>query len=126
MSRTAVRKKRIIVVDDEMNIADIISHYLGRQGYETYSVYTAGDALDLMEKKGMPDLIIMDEKMPGMSGTALIRLIRNRESRVPVILLTGSIGMLTASDEQKELFDCILIKPVRLRDLSGVIQKTLS
>jgi CheY-like chemotaxis protein len=125
MSRTAVRKKRVIVIDDEKRIADIISHYLKRRGYEAYGVYAAGDALELMERKGVPDLIIMDEKMPGMSGTALIRLIRNRRVRIPVILLTGSIGMLSASDEQRELFDCILIKPVRLRDLSSAVEKIL-
>ena len=117
--------KKILVIDDEHRIADIIEKYLKRKGFETYKAYSGQGGLEVLKKVVGVDLIILDEKMPGMSGTSFIKKVNKVGQRIPVIMLTGSIGMLAISKEQKALFEHLLIKPVRLSELLDLINSLI-
>ncbi|MEW6556916.1 MAG: response regulator transcription factor [Elusimicrobiota bacterium] len=82
--------KKILVVDDEQDIVEIISMYLEREGYETIG---ANDGLSAFEKtiNEKPDLIILDIMMPEMDGHSLnIKLKEFPETKdIPVIVITG-------------------------------------
>jgi DNA-binding response OmpR family regulator len=79
----------VLVVDDEPTIAEIVSHYLKRAGYE---VRTAGDgdtAIGLISDS-RPDLMILDLMLPGINGLEVMRRVRDAErDRVAIILLTA-------------------------------------
>jgi DNA-binding response OmpR family regulator len=78
---------KIVVVEDEPNISEVVSLYLKRAGYAVTS-YTDGlTALKALNDQ-LPDLIILDVMLPGMDGFALTRKLRDR-SDVPIILLTS-------------------------------------
>lgn len=81
--------EKILVVDDEVKIADVIGSYLENAGYQVFAAYTGKDALLVFEKT-CPSLIILDLMLPDISGEDICRTIRGK-SRVPIIMLTAKI-----------------------------------
>lgn len=81
--------KKILVVDDEQKIVEVVKSYLEHSGYEVYSAYDGRQALKLFEKVA-PSLIILDLMLPDISGEDICRSIR-KESRVPIIMLTAKV-----------------------------------
>lgn len=79
--------KKILVVDDEKKIIEIIQAYLEREGYQVISAFDGKTALALALNQH-PDLIILDLMLPEISGWDLCRMIR-KESEVPIIMLTA-------------------------------------
>ncbi len=84
-----VAVKKILVVDDEPNIVEVVKSYLEKSGYEVAEAFTGSEALDLFEKIN-PVLVILDLMLPDISGEEVCRRLRNR-SRVPVIMLTAKV-----------------------------------
>jgi DNA-binding response OmpR family regulator len=79
--------KKILVVDDEKKIVEIIKAYLERDGYQVISAFDGKTALTLAHSQN-PDLIILDLMLPETSGWDVCRTIR-KESEVPIIMLTA-------------------------------------
>jgi DNA-binding response OmpR family regulator len=77
----------LLVVEDEPSIAEVVSLYLKRAGYQVKVVGDGQAALDLMVRQ-MPDLLILDVMLPQVDGFTVIRWLRDR-SDVPVIMLTA-------------------------------------
>src|SRR5215203_6806485 len=100
----------VLVVDDEPTIAEVVSRYLARAGYETR---TAGDGPRAIELAGerRPDLVVLDLMLPGLDGLEVMRRIRDLgetgpRERVAVILLTAKgeesdrvIGLRLGADD---------------------------
>jgi DNA-binding response OmpR family regulator len=78
---------KILVVDDEKKIVEILKGYLEREGYQVITAYDGRAALDLAQSNS-PDLIILDLMLPEVSGWDVCRELR-RKSDVPVIMLTA-------------------------------------
>jgi DNA-binding response OmpR family regulator len=96
----------VLVVDDEPTIAEVVSRYLVRAGYETR---IARDGLEAIEQVAArrPDLVVLDLMLPGIDGLEVMRRIRDQDrSRVAVILLTAKgvesdrvIGLRLGADD---------------------------
>ena len=82
-----MNKKKILVVDDEIKILNIIRSYLQRSGYDVICCQDGYVSLELTEQE-QPDLIILDLMLPGLSGEEVCRKIRGF-SRIPIIMLTA-------------------------------------
>lgn len=78
---------RILVVDDDVALAEMIGIVLKAEGYQVFDVYDGTDALDQFHAVA-PDLVLLDLMLPGLDGIEICRLIR-RESDVPVVMLTA-------------------------------------
>lgn len=78
---------KILLVDDEKRIVEVLEAYLGREGYEIHSADNGIDALK-KTKSISPDLIILDLMLPDISGEEVCRLVR-KESDVPILMLTA-------------------------------------
>ncbi len=78
---------KILIVDDEKNIVELIKFHLKKENYKVIEAYKGKDALDLYRKE-KPDLIILDVMLPDMGGFEVCKTIR-KESRVPIIMLTA-------------------------------------
>lgn len=81
--------KRILVVDDEQKIVEVVKSYLEHSGYEVYTAYNGMQALELFEKVE-PALIVLDLMLPDISGEEVCKTIR-KQSRVPIIMLTAKV-----------------------------------
>ena len=80
-------KQRILVVDDDQHIAELISLYLMKDGYDTKEVYDVKEALHEMQMY-QPDLILLDLMLPGMDGYQVCAEVR-KISKIPIIMLTA-------------------------------------
>lgn len=81
---------RILLVDDERRILEVLEAYLEREGYEIHSADNGVDALK-KAKTINPDLIILDLMLPDISGEEVCRLVR-KESDVPILMLTAKFS----------------------------------
>ena len=80
-------KERILVVDDERNIVELIKYNLEKEGYEVICAYDGIEAVNIA-KQDRPDLIILDIMLPGQGGLEVTRILR-REMRTPIIMATA-------------------------------------
>lgn len=81
-------KKRILVVDDEPNIREVVELYLRRDGFEVEVMADGAAALTAIERAA-PDLIVLDLMMPTLDGLQLTRVLRQAEYEIPIIMLTA-------------------------------------
>lgn len=78
---------KILVIDDEPDLCEVVSNYLGKRGYEVITATSAQEGLSrLMIEK--PSLIILDIRMPGMDGIECLRRIKKLQKDVLVIMVT--------------------------------------
>lgn len=86
-------EKKILVVDDEQDIVDLISYNLGKEGYKVFTASNGTQAVD-MASALHPDLVILDIMMPGMDGFDVCRALRRNASTqaVAIIFLTAKSG----------------------------------
>ena len=80
---------KILVVDDEEKIVEVVKSYLEASGYMVYAAYNCKEAQQIFDKVN-PDLLILDLMLPDISGEEFCMMIR-RKSRVPIIMLTAKI-----------------------------------
>jgi two-component system, OmpR family, KDP operon response regulator KdpE len=116
-------KPLVLVVDDEPGILRLIDLVLSNDGFRVISAENGLEALSLADQR-RPDLVILDIKMPEMSGMEVMRRIRER-IRMPVILLTGQ-----TQDENKVLglesgADDYIVKPFNPSELSARVRAVL-
>lgn len=79
--------EKILIVDDEQEIADLVALYLENENYQVFKYYNATDALQCMEQENL-DMAILDVMLPDMSGFEICRKIREKYC-YPVIMLTA-------------------------------------
>lgn len=82
-----IRKQKILIVDDDENIAELISLYLTKECFDTKIVYNGEDALDAFDSY-QPSLILLDLMLPGIDGYQVCREIRAKAS-TPIIMLSA-------------------------------------
>jgi DNA-binding response OmpR family regulator len=88
MSAQEASQPRILVVDDEPTIGEIVARYLERAGYWAL-VATDGPQALAMSAASAPDLVVLDVLLPGLDGLEVMRLLHEQEERPAVILLTA-------------------------------------
>ena len=114
---------KILVVDDEPTIREIVVSYLERDGFKTLEAADGNRARELLETD-QPDLVVLDLMLPGTDGLELCRWIRSR-SRLPVIMLTARgeesdriVGLELGADDY-------VTKPFSPRELVARVQAIL-
>lgn len=81
--------KRILVVDDEPKIVEVVKSYLENSGYLVYDAYTGKQAIEIFDRIN-PSLIVLDLMLPDTTGEEICKALR-RKSKVPIIMLTAKI-----------------------------------
>ena len=115
--------KKILVVDDEKPISDIISFNLENEGYAIEKAYDGEQALEVFEKS-QPDLVILDLMLPKMDGLEVCREIR-KQSAVPVIMLTAKDSEIDKVLGLELGADDYVTKPFSNRELIARVKDNL-
>lgn len=121
-------RNKILVVDDEIDIVGWLKHSLTHYGYEISEAYDGIQALEAVAAD-MPDLILLDLKMPRLDGRATIRRLRKQPStrHIPIIVL--SANPVSDEAERVQMLDMgvkeFLTKPVTVERLAAEVQKHL-
>jgi two-component system alkaline phosphatase synthesis response regulator PhoP len=80
--------KKILMIDDDENLQEMLRVILEANGYECCSFYDSTEIISRIEEI-KPDLVICDIELPGLSGYKLARLLKKMNKNLPVIILTG-------------------------------------
>jgi DNA-binding response OmpR family regulator len=113
------RAGRILVVDDEREIRDLLRDFLARKAYDVLVVSTGEEALEAVPAF-RPDVVLVDMVLPGLSGADVLIALRRAGSTVPVILITGT--EIAAG----EAYFGVLRKPFRLRTMAELVAAAVS
>ena len=118
---------RILVVDDETDIAGLIKHTLERQGDVSVQVVSSGDAALRAISDHAPDLMILDLNLPVLSGTEVCRLLRAKPAtaHLPIIMLTARTGEADRVSGLDLGADDYITKPFSLRELAARVRAVL-
>ena len=124
MSTSPSRTDKIIVVDDDARIRDLLRRYLTQEGFEV-SIAEDGKALNRLLLRESADLIVLDLMMPGEDGLSICRRLRAADDRTPIIMLTAKsedvdriVGLEVGADDY-------LGKPFNPRELLARIHAVL-
>ncbi|MCH8920423.1 MAG: response regulator transcription factor [Chloroflexi bacterium] len=116
-------EERVLVVEDEPMVAEVVERYLRRDGYAVSVVHDGDKAMDAFERF-QPDLIVLDLMLPGLDGTEICRRVRARSQ--------ASIIMLTARGEETDKIvglgmgaDDYVTKPFSPRELAARVKAVL-
>jgi len=126
MSSTKTRS--IIVVDDEVELANLFKIFLENQGYNAISFVDPVQALEYFKQTSdTHSLVITDFRMPGLCGIDLAKKIRVINSKVKIFLMTAfeTQGLVDNEDFKIANIDRLLQKPIRFSDLRGMINDVL-
>ncbi|MDJ0763852.1 MAG: response regulator [Myxococcota bacterium] len=113
---------RILIVDDEMALVETMVERLAIRGIEAQGFSTGREAVEAIANQPF-DVVLLDVKMPEMSGLQVLRKIRDINPKQKVILLTGH-GSRDDADEGIRLGALdYLMKPVNIEDLIGILKQ---
>ena len=124
MSLKPSRPDRVLIVDDDARIRDLLNRYLKQEGFE---VWLAEDAktMDRLMLRDTVDLIVLDLMLPGEDGLSICRRLRNQNNKTPIIMLTAKgedvdriVGLEIGADDY-------LAKPFNPRELLARIHAVL-
>ncbi len=121
------RVPRVLVVEDEQDIAALIKHALERSGDATVDIAGSGDTALRAVADQAPDLVILDVNLPVMSGAEVCRLMRTRpeSARIPIIMLTARTSEADRVAGLDLGADDYVTKPFSLRELAARVRAVL-
>ncbi len=125
MDAVTAAAPRILVVDDDDSVRDVISLLLQEEGYNCTTATSATGALEIVEAEDVP-LVISDMKMPGKDGLWLLEALREKRPDTSVIMLTGYGDTEAAVDCLRRGAVDYLLKPPKLTDLIRAIERALA
>lgn len=119
-------KKKIVVVEDEPDILEVLNYNLRREGYEVHSAFNGTIGLSLV-KREKPDLVLLDLMLPGMDGLEICRTLKADEASSDCLII-----MVTAKGEESDIVlglgagaDDYISKPFSPKELVARVQAVL-
>jgi CheY-like chemotaxis protein len=112
--------QRVLVVDDDETISEFVSMALEDEGYDVATAPHGAAALDLIDRDGEPNLILLDMRMPVMDGWQFSEHYRRRAGpHAPIVVLTAAANAAQSADQIHA--DAFLAKPFDLGDLLTLV-----
>lgn len=118
------KTKRILLVDDEVEILKLLAYFLRTLGYGICEARNAKQGIEVMNTE-IVDLALIDLKLPGMDGIGLTRAIRKTEPSLPVIVYSGNRFVDVASEALKAGANEYIEKPFTLIKIKRTIERFL-
>ena len=116
----------VYVVDDDASFRTAIRRQLEKTGYRVFTYASAEQLLEQRPDENRPGCILLDVRMPGLSGPTLQRRLQELGSTLPILFLTGYVDVSTTVKAIKAGADDFLIKPVQSGELLQAIEQALT
>lgn len=121
------KMKRVLLVEDDAAVRDMVTAHLGKQRFEIQAVESAEEVLDMLRRGSLSyDLVMTDLHLPGISGLELSRLLLAMAPLKPVILITGDDDEAAASEALAHGVAGYLLKPFQLFELDATLSQAVS
>lgn len=117
-------KKTLLIIDDEAIIRKALQKYFEGIGYEVLLAGTGEEGMHTLDDR-IPDLVLVDLKLPGMSGVDFLRQARSRYADLLVIMITGNGTIPSAVEAIREGAFYYVTKPFDLEDLGLLVEKAI-
>jgi two-component system, NtrC family, response regulator AtoC len=117
---------RILVVDDDPKLVDILQKHLTRLGYFVDTALGGAEALAQVEAGHVPDVVLSDVRMPGLDGRSLLAELRRRAPGTRVVLMTAFAGVPDAVGAMAEGAFWYLTKPFKVEEAALVLHRAVS
>ncbi|MFQ5706387.1 MAG: response regulator [bacterium] len=112
--------KKIMVVDDEPNIRDLLYKFFSREGYQCFVAKDAEEATAILKSK-KPDIVFLDIKLPGIGGVDILKMTKQYDQDVSVVMISGHADENTAKETlQLGAFEYIC-KPIDLERIREIL-----
>jgi len=118
-------KNKILVVDDEDALRTVLSSELVSEGYEVRTAADGQEAIAELEKDSY-ELMLLDIKMPRMTGFEVLRYVKEKHPKTKVVMLTGFADLKNALESKKLGAEDFVSKPYDLVDLLTTIERVLN
>lgn len=115
--------KRILVVDDEMQLREAIIFDLKRRGCKIFEASNGTEAIALVKSNDI-DIVISDVRMPNGDGVFLLKEIKNYNPIVPIVLLCTGFADLTEPEAKKMGAIGLIEKPIDRKNMLGMLEKS--
>lgn len=115
---------RILILDDEESILEILGHHLTEAGHDAVSCQYPADALALLEKERF-DLLITDLKMPTIHGIEVVQKAKQFDSKLAVVVVTAMMDVTNAIEALRAGADDYLLKPFNLVEITISVNRVL-
>jgi len=116
--------ERILIIDDEESILDILTQLLGPLGYECVTEKSPVKALDILQESDFA-LILTDVKMPEMSGLEVVRRAKEVRPETSIVVVTALMDVSNAIEAIRAGADDYVLKPFNLRDITQAVRTAL-
>jgi DNA-binding response OmpR family regulator len=117
--------QRVLVIEDQEDLAALYETALGKEGYEVSKAYTGEEGVALFEDNGA-DAVVLDMTLPEMHGVQTLQTIRNLNANVPVVVVTGETSDETRRQCERLGVQQYLSKPADYRDIMEALSRALS
>jgi len=115
-------KGRVLVVDDEEQVRDLLCEHLSLEGYVCRSCPTGDDALNVLAQESF-DVVVSDFRMPGMSGLALLRQVRQKYPCLAFVMITVEDDVRVVVEAMKQGASDYLLKPSQIRSAAASVER---
>lgn len=117
--------KLILVAEDEDIQRELLVELLESYNYRVVSASTGKEVMKYLSKKEIPDLLIIDQKMPDIDGIACIKKIKAKKLKIPIILASGSLEDASEKSGVKNSINKIICKPYNFDEMLSVIKELI-
>jgi len=124
MSYATSEENEVLLVDDNMGVITMLRFALQRAGYQVRTAMSGREAVQSVERFGLPTVALVDISMADMDGFEFSRYLRQR-SRVPIIMITAQSQMTTVVTALSEFADDYLVKPFSNEELLARVERVL-
>jgi DNA-binding response OmpR family regulator len=123
-SVVAIEKTRILVVDDAADTRLLLNLRLQREGYDVFTASSGAEALEVIQREGLPHLVLLDIMMPGMDGFSVATELR-RMGDISIIFLSALSDVDTKVEGLNRFAEDYVTKPFDFSELSARIRRVL-
>lgn len=114
----------VLIIDDNLVILDLVAKVVSREGFQVVTATNAEDGLLVFNEKRV-DAIISDIGLPGMNGLEFLVCVKEKNSKTPVLLITGNGGQFTKDDAISAGADGYIVKPFKNTEIAAKLNSLI-
>lgn len=117
--------RRVLVIEDQEDLAELYASALAEEGFRVTKAYTGEEGIAFFEDEGA-DVIVLDVTLPEMNGVQVLQKIRDRDTKIPVVVATGETNDETRQQCQRLGVQEYMEKPVKSEALTAALHRALN